>query len=83
MKNLYSLAIVYSCFFFYEMILTCLHVATIWRTLLVMLAVWILKMFWILPQLCSINTAIYQPLYEMAQGLTSWMEQKKKKLGKM
>ncbi|KAL5192892.1 hypothetical protein HKD37_20G055210 [Glycine soja] len=47
MKNLYSLAIVYSCFFFYEMILTCLHVATIWRTLLVMLAVWILKMFWI------------------------------------
>ncbi|KAL3030902.1 hypothetical protein AAZX31_03G243600 [Glycine max] len=52
-------------------------------TLLVMLAVWILKMFWILPQLCSINTAIYQPLYEMAQGLTSWMEPKKKKLRKM
>ncbi|XP_022638315.1 Fanconi anemia group J protein homolog isoform X2 [Vigna radiata var. radiata] len=35
-----------------------------------------------LQQLCSINTAIYQPLYEMTQGLTSWMEQKKNKLEK-
>ncbi|KAG2390597.1 Regulator of telomere elongation helicase 1-like protein [Vigna angularis] len=35
-----------------------------------------------LQQLCSINTAIYQPLYEMAQGLTSWMERKKNQLEK-
>ncbi|KAK7280803.1 hypothetical protein RJT34_25870 [Clitoria ternatea] len=35
-----------------------------------------------LRQLCSINAAIYQPLYEMTQGLTSWMEQKKNKLEK-
>ncbi|KAK7376652.1 hypothetical protein VNO80_02066 [Phaseolus coccineus] len=35
-----------------------------------------------LQQLCSINAAIYQPLYEMTQGLTSWMEQKKHKLEK-
>uniref|UniRef100_A0A0R0KI12 Uncharacterized protein n=1 Tax=Glycine max TaxID=3847 RepID=A0A0R0KI12_SOYBN len=35
-----------------------------------------------LQQLCSINAAIYQPLYEMAQGLTSRMEQKKNKLEK-
>ncbi|KAK7321841.1 hypothetical protein VNO77_32829 [Canavalia gladiata] len=35
-----------------------------------------------LQQLCSINAAIYQPLYEMAQGLTSWMEQKKNNLEK-
>ncbi|CAJ1972621.1 unnamed protein product, partial [Sphenostylis stenocarpa] len=35
-----------------------------------------------LQQLCSINAAIYQPLYEMAQGLISWMEQKKNKLEK-
>nr|KYP65217.1 Fanconi anemia group J protein isogeny [Cajanus cajan] len=35
-----------------------------------------------LQQLCSVNAAIYQPLYEMAQGLTSWMEQKKNKLEK-
>ncbi|TKY57576.1 Fanconi anemia group J protein-like [Spatholobus suberectus] len=35
-----------------------------------------------LQQLCSINAAIYQPLYEMAQGLASWMEQKKNKLEK-
>ncbi|RDX73613.1 Fanconi anemia group J protein-like protein, partial [Mucuna pruriens] len=35
-----------------------------------------------LQQLCSVNAAIYQPLYEMAQGLTSWMEQKKDKLEK-
>ncbi|KAK7402386.1 hypothetical protein VNO78_14615 [Psophocarpus tetragonolobus] len=35
-----------------------------------------------LQQLCSINAAIYQPLYEMVQGLTSWMEQKKNKLEK-
>ncbi|KAG4393010.1 hypothetical protein GLYMA_04G257502v4 [Glycine max] len=62
-----------------------IKVAAIWRTLLVMLAVWIMKkMFWImeLQQLCSINAAIYQPLYEMAQGLTSRMEQKKNKLEK-
>ncbi|XP_014619842.1 Fanconi anemia group J protein homolog [Glycine max] len=59
-------------------------IQSIWRTLLVMLAVWIMKMFWImeLQQLSSINAAIYQPLYEMAQGLTSWMEHKKKKLEK-
>ncbi|KHN47098.1 hypothetical protein glysoja_018465, partial [Glycine soja] len=36
----------------------------------------------LLQQLCSINAAIYQPLYEMAQGLTSRMEQKKNKLEK-
>ncbi|XP_057423797.1 uncharacterized protein LOC130717557 isoform X2 [Lotus japonicus] len=35
-----------------------------------------------LQQLCSSNTAIYQPLYEMTQGLTSWIEQKKNKLEK-
>ncbi|KAJ1411488.1 P-loop containing nucleoside triphosphate hydrolase [Sesbania bispinosa] len=35
-----------------------------------------------LQQLCSINAAIYQPLYEMTQGLTSWMEQKKNLLEK-
>ncbi|XP_050887551.1 uncharacterized protein LOC127092709 [Lathyrus oleraceus] len=32
--------------------------------------------------LCHSNTAVYQPLYEMTQGLTSWMEQKKNKLEK-
>ncbi|KAH1095827.1 hypothetical protein GLYMA_14G223700v4 [Glycine max] len=35
-----------------------------------------------LQQLCSIKAEIYQPLYEMTQGLTSWMEQKKNKLEK-
>ncbi|XP_073220587.1 uncharacterized protein [Cicer arietinum] len=35
-----------------------------------------------LQQLCPSNTAIYQPLYEMTLGLTSWMEQKKTKLEK-
>ncbi|XP_072075269.1 uncharacterized protein [Arachis hypogaea] len=35
-----------------------------------------------LQQLCSVNAAIYQPLYEMAQGLTSWIERKKNNLDK-
>ncbi|WJX15585.1 DNA helicase [Trifolium repens] len=35
-----------------------------------------------LQQLLHSDTAIYQPLYEMTQGLTSWMEQKKTKLEK-
>ncbi|KAL9276260.1 hypothetical protein ACSQ67_026190 [Phaseolus vulgaris] len=35
-----------------------------------------------LQQLCSTSAAIYQPLYEMTQVLTSWMEQKKHKLEK-
>ncbi|KAI4336693.1 hypothetical protein L6164_015186 [Bauhinia variegata] len=35
-----------------------------------------------LQQLCPVNALIYQPLYEMAQGLTSWIEQKKNKLEK-
>ncbi|KAK7283806.1 hypothetical protein RIF29_13552 [Crotalaria pallida] len=32
--------------------------------------------------LCSENAAIYQPLYEMTQGLSSWIERKKNKLEK-
>ncbi|XP_027330323.1 Fanconi anemia group J protein homolog isoform X2 [Abrus precatorius] len=35
-----------------------------------------------LQQLCPINATIYRPLYEMAQGLTSWMEEKKNMLEK-
>ncbi|MED6206439.1 hypothetical protein PIB30_026649 [Stylosanthes scabra] len=35
-----------------------------------------------LQQLCSVNASIYQPLYEMAQGLTSWIERKKNNLDK-
>ncbi|XP_004499955.1 uncharacterized protein [Cicer arietinum] len=35
-----------------------------------------------LQQLCPSNTAVYQPLYELTLGLTSWMEQKKTKLEK-
>ncbi|XP_054795605.1 LOW QUALITY PROTEIN: uncharacterized protein LOC129301061, partial [Prosopis cineraria] len=35
-----------------------------------------------LQQLCPVNALIYQPLYEMVQGLTSWIERSKKKLEK-
>ncbi|KAE9617276.1 putative RNA helicase [Lupinus albus] len=35
-----------------------------------------------LQYLCSENAAIYQPLYEMAQGLDSWIERNKNKLEK-
>lgn len=35
-----------------------------------------------LEQLCHSDIAIYLPLYEMTQGLTSWMEQKKTTLEK-
>ncbi|KAK4276444.1 hypothetical protein QN277_014596 [Acacia crassicarpa] len=35
-----------------------------------------------LQQLCPVNPLIYQPLYEMVQGLTSWIERRKNKLEK-
>ncbi|KAF7829472.1 regulator of telomere elongation helicase 1-like protein isoform X1 [Senna tora] len=35
-----------------------------------------------LQQLCSVNALIYQPLYEMAQGLTSWIDRRKNNLEK-
>ncbi|KAI9113138.1 hypothetical protein K1719_015663 [Acacia pycnantha] len=40
------------------------------------------KLLMELQQLCPVNPLIYQPLYEMVQGLTSWIERRKNKLEK-